>query len=83
MRGAAAAAAPHLALPVCVCVCVCGCVACYMLLICGLGVEDQAIGACEVPDVLHVISFCGIGPKTKFTDQDQEPLINWSNKNWR
>ena len=40
-----------------------------ILLVGGLGVEDKPKGDCEIPLVLHVISFSGIEPKTKFTDQ--------------
>jgi hypothetical protein len=40
-----------------------------ILVIGGLGVEDKPNGACEIPLVLHVISFPGIEPKIKFTDQ--------------
>jgi hypothetical protein len=34
-----------------------------ILLVGGLGVEDQSHGACAIPLVLHVISFSGIQPK--------------------
>jgi hypothetical protein len=49
-----------------------------IILVGGLGVEDQQNGLREVPVLLHVTSFCGDGPKGKSTDPKQEHLMNWN-----
>jgi len=36
----------------------------------GLGVKDQQNGPRQVPTLLHVVSFCGIGPRT-FDEREQ------------
>jgi hypothetical protein len=44
------------------------------------GVKDEQDVFHQVPILLHVISFCVVGPNRKYTDQNQEHLTNWDNK---
>lgn len=41
-------------------------------------VEDQQNGLCKVP--ICTFSFCGVQPKRKLMNQNQEYMMNWNNK---
>jgi len=43
-----------------------------VVLVGGLGVEDRLNNFCEISVVVHVISFCGFGPKATSTDENQD-----------
>jgi hypothetical protein len=51
-----------------------------ILLVGGLGVEDQRKGLREVPVLGRVISFCGGGPKKKSADKNEVYLVMWSSQ---